>query len=758
MNLSWALTKIRTKLIQIIVGIIFAFLFFFANIYNEPIVSKLVNNLDAYIYDTMVVWNPIDYNELARVIIIDIDDASLSKEGRWPWPRNKLANLILKLKEDGVVVIGIDIIMSDPEINYANGLKSRISEKTSTITTTEFTQLNSLLDKVAPIVDNDQALANAISEYDVALGFLFHELSSVKIGVLPQALKTENGEILHPKEYKVQLFHGYNASLGLLTKASNHGGFVTNLPDFDGVLRHGLLLGSINDQVYPSLPLMTVMRYQLADYVNFKFKRSWGGLHLYGLDVGGTFVPTNANGQILMPFWGPQFSLPYYSASDVMHGHVNTKELEGSIAIIGSSAILLGDLHASPVAKLFPGVEMVANMVAAILGQQITTSYDWTTTHGTLLFLLFGFIVSLLFPFLRVAIMISLAILFALVILVGSIFLYSKYNIYIAVGNLLLMIGMQTIANYAFDFALEKRQKSKIKDLFGQYVPENYVQQLLTASDLVTMDGKTMDMTVLFSDIRNFTSISEHLDAPGVKRLLHTFFTPITEIIFNHHGTIDKYVGDMVIAFWGAPIPIKDNAHAFFAILTALDMIKKMPSINQHMQEIGISEIQIGIGIGTGVMNVGDMGSKFRRSYTVLGDVVNLTSRLEGLTKLYGVSILVNEETRASQDSFVWRTVDKVAVKGRESSLAIYEPLGLKDDISPEIQEELSTYHRALEHYFKQEWDLALSIFDILRTEYPKSKLYKLYWRRTMEFKTNPPPSDWDGISRHTQTYKDYQQ
>jgi adenylate cyclase len=254
-------------------------------------------------------------------------------------------------------------------------------------------------------------------------------------------------------------------------------------------------------------------------------------------------------------------------------------------------------------------------------------------------------------------------------------------------------------------------------------------------------------MTVLFADIRNFTTISEPLTAAQLKEMLNEFFTPMTEIIFKFHGTIDKYVGDMIMAFWSAPL--KDKYHARHAISAALDMQLAVEKLKPVFKEKGWAEVNIGIGLNSGLMSVGDMGSKFRRNYTVLGDAVNLASRIEGLTKYYGAKLMVTENTQANQKNFIFRKADRVRVKGKKMGVEIYEVLGRTKELTPEFKKELDLYHSALEDYFNQRWENARAILTELHQAHPDVKLYSLYLHRIDEFEKTPPPSDWDGIYTH---------
>lgn len=738
----------RAKSPQIGLGLLFALLIFLTTFINIPGVSLFINRFDSMVYDQMIRWYHHPYPQRGRVVIIDIDDVSIAKEGRWPWPRDKMGSLLMKLHDLGLVVAGFDIIMSDPEINYATGLKGKINSITPQFPV-DLKNLETTLEKLTPLVDNDQAFAHAIQQNDVVLGFLFQNQEEVRKGTLPSPLTDSSGKLLTAEDFAAEHFKGYSASLQLFMESAHHGGFVTNLPDPDGVVRQGLVLASYDNKIYPSLALRTVMRYLLADHVDLKKRDGIGGSTLYGIDIAGTFIPTNAHGQILIPYWGLPFTLPFYSATDVLQDKIKADEFQDTVAIVGSSALMLSDLHPAPVAKLFPGVEMVGNMVTAMLGNQIATKYDWSAPSGAAFIVFFALACAFVIPFMGIGVRLIFALGLIAAILGTMVALFVNKNLYVPCAFLLTLISLQVIGNYVYEFFLERHQKSKMKELFGQYVPESYVKELLDSPESSTMEGLTRNMTVLFSDIRSFTTISEQLDAGGVKRLLNTFFTPITEIIYNSQGTIDKYVGDMVMAFWGAPIPIANNGHAYHAIKASLDIFKALPSINEIMTKNDLPNVNIGIGLGTGLMNVGDMGSQFRRAYTVLGDMVNLASRLESLTKYYGANILVNDETREGQEEFLWRAIDKVSVKGRATSLTIYEPLGLIAEVPLERFAEIEKYHLALGAYYEQNWELTESMFDALLAQHPETHLYELYLARINVFKTSPPPEGWDGVFVH---------
>nr|WP_284498330.1 adenylate/guanylate cyclase domain-containing protein [Legionella maioricensis] len=732
----------NTQFIEIFLGLFCTVLLLIVALFNIPFISTFIKQMDGKIYDQFVSLNWHSHQQNPRVVIINIDEYSVQKEGRWPWPRDRMALLVSKLKQAGVVTIGLDIVMSEAEVNYALGLKKKL-EQLDPIPSPEQKKLMYTLETIAPKIDNDQIFAQTLLDHNVVLGFLFQHETDVKKGVLPPPLNYQSNIPIKENQPPLSTFEGYNGTLDLFLKASTQAGFVTNFPDTDGIVRHALVLARYNNKIYPSLALKIAINYLLVENTELLIHDQ----KIYGIQLDGTFIPTNSRGQILIPFFGGPGTLDYYSATDILHDKVDKKELDSSIAIIGSSMTLLADLHDSPVAPLFPGVEMVGNIVQGIVGQQLASEYSWRTPQGIILLIFFGVLFSLIFPFVGILGKLLVTLISIFLIFSATLLLFVFKSFYVSSTLLITLIILQALINYAYSYIIERRQKRQINQLFGQYVPEQYVKELIESPEQYSMEGQTLNMTVQFADIRNFTSISESLDAVGVKHLLNTFFTPITEIIFSYRGTIDKYVGDMIVAFWGAPIA--DEHHAYNAIMSSLSIFQHLPEINAKMKENNLPQVNIGLGLATGLMNVGDMGSEFRRAYTVLGDTVNLASRLQDLTKFYQVDILANDTARFETDTFLWRAIDKVSVKGRKTALTIYQPLGLLSEASPEILNELEEYNKALIDYYAQNWLAAEIKFTELHSQNPELYLYQLYLERILIFKKTPPPKDWDGVYAH---------
>lgn len=720
---------------QLLGGVLLSSFILVTQIHKIPIATFFLESLEGYFYDQLVYVLAINRKSPAfNVAIIDIDEESIAKEGRWPWPRDKLAKLLKILKNAGVVVSGLDIVMAEPEINYALALEQKIKNNPL---------LKKKLTELAPLVDNDAILAKTIKSQEVVLGFLFHDYKDIHKGLLPQPLKNKNDKPLKPENFSFYNFLGFNGSNKIFVNNTQTGGFVSNFPDSDGTIRHTLSIGAYKNKLYPSLALAVAMRYLMVDDLELLVEKNTKIIKGFKLDD--AVIKTNHLGQFLIPFYGPAISLNYYSATDILQKKTDISQLNGAIAIIGSSMILFSDLHKTPVATLFPGVEMVGNIVAGIVNKNITTEFSWKKS-GKVIFLSFGIILSLIFSFISISTMLIVCFILIVVFLILFVASFIIYNLYIPVTPLILATLSIAIFNYIYKFISVSRQKNKISNLFGQYVPKDYVKELLEYPQNYLLEGSTRDMSVLFADIRNFTSISEKLNAKEVKKFLNTFFTPVTEIIFEHQGTIDKYVGDMIVAFWGAPLV--DKNHKYNAIATCLEIMHKLPAINKVMQDNNLPLVKLGIGLSSGLMDVGDMGSEFRRAYTVLGDTVNLGSRLQDLTKFYKVDILVNQA--AKDKGYVWRKIDTVAVKGRKNAVAIYEPITAIKNLTPELELELASYNQALELYYKQKFSPAIASFKSLQQSHPQIYVYKLYQQRAEEFLARPPAKTWSGVFIHT--------
>ena len=353
---------------------------------------------------------------------------------------------------------------------------------------------------------------------------------------------------------------------------------------------------------------------------------------------------------------------------------------------------------------------------------------------------------SMIFPVMGAASMVAAGTVLLVGVVWGNFQLWDIYKLDFPLVLLLLLIILVTAINLIYGFLSESQTRKTIKGMFDQYVPPAHIDSMLDDPDNYSFDGESKDLTVLFADIRNFTTISERLSAAELKSLMNDFFTPITKIIFENNGTIDKYVGDMVMAFWGAPL--EDLNHRENSVKAALLMLEKVEELRPIFLERGYPEIAIGIGVNSGMMNVGDMGSIYRRSYTVLGDAVNLSSRLEALTKFYGIKLLVGEAAIKGLDGFLFRHIDRV--KGKIKAVDCFEPMCTLDKADAALHLRVSDYHKALDYYYGQDWDRAENILKALQQSEPDALLYKLYLERIEVLREQVLAEGWDGSFTHT--------
>ncbi len=445
-----------------------------------------------------------------------------------------------------------------------------------------------------------------------------------------------------------------------------------------------------------------------------------------------------------MPYRGKQGSFRYISVADVLHDRVEVSQLKGKIVLVGTTAPGLLDMRATPVAEVYPGVEIHANMIAGILDQNLKNSPPYMIGAEVVWLLLIGITLSFLLPQLSPA-KTMLASVFMFAITLGLSLLAWHYgNLLFLVANSLVMIALLFALDMSYGYFIESRTKRQITSLFGQYVPNELVEEMAEHPESVSMEGESREMTILFSDVRGFTTISEGLDPKELTLLMNEFLTPLSRVVYKHRGTIDKYMGDCIMAFWGAPLP--DASHASNAIVAGIEMQATLKALQPHFKERGWPEIHVGVGINTGRVSVGNMGSEVRVAYTVMGDAVNLASRLEGLTKQYGVGVIVGENTKNAVTGFVYRELDHVRVKGKDKPVAIYEPIGLLGEVSKDMQDEVKLFHEVRRLYRRQDWDQAeLQLMNLQRMS-PDTVLYGIYAERVAYFRKNPPAADWDGV------------
>ncbi len=704
-----------------------------------------IHKLENYTYDmrlNLLMPNTIDN----RIVIVDIDEKSLSEQGRWPWARDKMATLVNQLFEHYQInTLGLDVVFAEKD--ESSGLKNL-----------EWMQQQYLKDDAGfadalkimkPHLDYDQIFAESLKNRKVVLGYYFQLHGDTNhVGQLPT--ESFSAESFENQDIDFVEASGYGANLAVLQKNALSAGHFNPEPDVDGITRKIPVLIKYGDHYYDFLAVEVARVYLQSPVLEAKFARVGADKNYAGLEafqVADKRIPVDGEVATLIPYRGVQGSFQYVSATDVLTNKVRLESLKNKIVLVGTTAPGLMDLRATPVQSNYPGVEVHANVISGILDNNIKERPAYTQGVEFLLLLLAGLLLTFTLPNLNPlkATLLTLAVLAGVL---GINFASWQYaNLVLPIASLLLMIGLIYLLNMSYGFFVESRGKRQLTGLFGQYVPPELVKEMAKNPELISLKGESREMTVLFSDIRGFTQISEGLDPKQLTQMMNEFLTPMTQIIHSNRGTIDKYMGDAIMAFWGAPL--RDKNHAQHALNAALQMNASMKDISAKFAIKGWPAIQMGFGLNTGNMVVGNMGSSFRMAYTVMGDSVNLGSRIEGLTKNYGADIIVSEFVKAQTPDMVYRELDIVRVKGKESPVTIYEPLGNAEQVTQETLEALNLYHQAIKNYRNQEWNLAekqLKNLEKLAVDDTKSVLYSLYLARIKQFKKTPPNKNWDGV------------
>ena len=681
-----------------------------------------------------------------RIVIIDIDERSLKAEGRFPWGRDKVALLVKRLFDDyKLKVVGFDILFSEPDTS--SGLK-----KLEALAQTVFKSnaaFKEKLDEIRPELDFDTRFAEEIKKHSVVLSFAATAdrtgTDTLTIGTLPPP--TFSVVAFGNKPLWTREILGYSGNLPIFQEAASATGHILPTIDAeDGVLRRIPMFIKYGDGYYDSLSMAVFRAYLDNEPVRIKLREDEndGFAKLKSVQFRGDLtVPILEDGTVLVPFRGNSPMFRYISATDVLRGRLVPGELEGKIAFVGTSAQGLFDLRNTPVGEAYPGVETHANLVSGYLDNSIKRKPPFESGVKVITLMLIGIVLAIALVKLN-PISSTLTVLIAAGLLVGFNMYWWYRDVVLPIAVPLVMIGLLYLLNMAYGFFIESRAKRQITGIFGTYVPKELVEEMAKNPANYSTQGESRDMTVLFSDVRNFTSISEGLTATELTAMMNAFLTDMTQTIQAQRGTIDKYIGDAIMAFWGAPV--RDEKHAEHALFSALAMQKRIKEIGPDFIKRGWPRLEIGVGLNCGVMNVGDMGSTFRRAYTVMGDHVNLASRLESLTKEYGVGILVSENIVNAVPHVVYRELDRVRVKGKLDPIGIYEPVGIKGEVAEQVLDEIDRFHRAQDRYKEQRWDDAERLLVALSQADPQRKAYKVYLERVANLRMNPPGKNWDGV------------
>lgn len=679
----------------------------------------------------------------AQVVIIDIDDESLEMFGQWPWPRNVLGNLIQNATAMGAGVVGFDVVFAEPD-RMSPGVIAQTVPGLSEEAKEHLIQLPS----------NEEIFAGVIGKRPVVLG---------QVGInretgledLPRKVgfAAMNGD---PKPF---LYHypGVIRNLKELEDKAPGIGLFSVQPDADGTYRRVQLVARIAEQIYPALSL-EMLRVALGSADDYLIK-NWpdGGIKsvVIKTHAGGYEIPTDRQGRVWVHFAKYDIAPPMYiSAKDILMGNMAVRPyLAGRLAIVGTSAIGLKDIRATPVNGNLPGVEIHAQVLETVLSKSYLTRPDGAVMAEIGLMVLGAVLMIVLVPRLNAAWTFLLA-----TALVGGMIGYGWYEYtenraLVDAAYPSLVLFLHFVALSYLNYMREEKERAAVRDAFSHYVSPALLQELADNPDKLKLGGETKDITLLFSDIRGFTTISEQFDAEGLTRFINKFLTPMTNVILKHRGTIDKYMGDAIMAFWNAPLDVEE--HPKHACRAALEMQQAVKDLNVALEEQAKEEgrkhipIKVGAGLNTGDCCVGNMGSDQRFDYSALGDHVNLAARLEGQSKTYGVEIVIGDNTnRLLNDEFATIEIDSIMVKGKTEPVTIFALLGDETVRADATFEKIRAHNRTmLETYRSQQWDKAEAELKEIEALDPGLAGYcALYHGRIAEYRENPPPADWDGV------------
>jgi adenylate cyclase len=677
--------------------------------------------------------------KLRPVVIVDLDEASLRAYGQWPWPRTLVADLVTKLKDLGSLGIAFDIIFAEPDrMSPALAVSSfrNVDEETAA--------------KLRALPSNDAVMADAIKGARVVLGQSgIPTLSPPAAGPQPQTGFAMLGP--DPSPFLVT-FTGLLRNVPALEQAAAGRGVLTIRSERDGIVRRVPLVMKAGGVLVPAMTLELLR--VVTNSGAIRIKTDPAGIQ--SVAVPGLEIPTDRNGMLWVNF-AEHDPARYVSAKDVLDGNVSADRFQNRLVLIGTSSVGLLDIKTTPLDPAIPGVEIQAQILENALTQSVLAYPNYAVAVELLAALLFGLIILIFAPMIGALPLLILGIAVGSAMIAGSWYFYSEKGLLFDVSFPLLSSFAIYVTVVFISYFREQKDRQRIRSAFGQYLSPALVEQLAQSPDKLKLGGETRNMTILFSDVRGFTTISETFkqDPQGLTHLMNRFLTPLTNAIIEEKGTIDKYMGDAVMAFWNAPID--DPDHEVNACNAALEMLRRVDELNRerHRESLEAGQkfipLNVGVGINTGQCVVGNMGSDLRFDYSVLGDSVNLASRLEGRSKSYGTPIIIGSGTaRKAADRFATLEIDLITVKGKTEPETIYTVLGgdevARSDAFAAIRD---LNERMLSAYRGRDWKTALDALQLARhkhNDFGLDEVYALYLARIQTFQETPPPDDWDGV------------
>jgi adenylate cyclase len=697
-----------------------------------------IEELRVRTFDTFQRIDPRAKLAKSPVTIVDIDEASLTKIGQWPWSRTLIADMVTNLTRLGAVAIGFDVIFAESDrLNPAVAADTfrNLDEETKA--------------RLRALPSNDEVFADAMRHSRVVLGE--SGLSTARADLdatLPVTGLAMLGD--DPQRFMFQ-FPGLLRNTSVIEKAAAGRGLLTINPERDGIIRRVPMMMLAQGVTMPSLSFEMLRVITGTDTIFTKSDQA--GMKSIG--VKGFSIPTDANGQLWVHFARRDSSI-YVSAADVLEGKVPADMIKGKLILVGTSAVGLNDIKTTPVSAAMPGVEIHAQVLESALTRAVLSQPSYGIALEFCAAIVLGLLVIIFAPMFGPVTLVAVGALFAAVLIGTSWYYYAHYRLLIDFTYPLLSTTMIYLTLIFSSFVREQAQRRQIRSAFGQYLSPALIEQLAQSPEKLKLGGEEREMTIMFSDVRGFTTISESYksDPQGLTTLMNRFLTPLTNAILDRKGTIDKYMGDAIMAFWNAPLD--DKEHQINACEAAIDMLERIDGLNKtreiEAQESGQTfiPINVGVGLNTGTCVVGNMGSDLRFDYSVLGDTVNLASRLEGQSKEYGFPIIIGSKTAmAIKEKFAILELDFIMVKGKKEPEVIYAVAGREDTAHSERFQRLRNLTiEMLACYRGRDWDGALEAIERgRRTDEGNALeyLYNLYEARVLNYKESSPPEDWNG-------------
>jgi adenylate cyclase len=631
------------------------------------VLRRPIEDLRNFVFDSLQRTSPLVPEPDGPVRIVDIDEASLTSLGQWPWPRHMMADLVSRLQKAGAAAIVFDIVFSEADRTSPENMLRVIPDEALR---------ERLRADIGSYVSHDQQFAKQIADSNVVLALALTEDGTK---AMPEA-KAGFATAGDSAEQFVPTFSSGIAPLLILLEAAKGIGATNWLPDRDQVIRSVPLLLKTKNGLMPSLFLESLRVAQGAGTFVVRTSNASGqtafgaNTGINAVKTGNLEIPTGSRGEVRVRFSYTQKGR-YHSAASVLAGTFDPSTIQGRIVLVGTSAIGLSDLRATPLEAALPGVEVHAQIIEHILSGKSFYRPDWMIGVEWLLALFLGVGLWIVLPMTSVFASALIGAIIASIMVAASFWLFVKIGLHMDPAFPAIAGLVAYLLSSATLWQVERSTRSQLRQAFGKFLAPAVIDQLVENPQRLVLGGETRDMTILFSDLRNFTGISEGLDAQQLTAFMNAYLTPMTDIILDRSGTVDKYIGDAIVAFWNAPLD--DAKHPLNAVLAALDMRSALANINNRRvkKELGAPDagmLQFGVGINTGPCSVGNMGSTRRFDYSALGDTVNLASRIEGLSKLFGVDILGSQAVVELTRDFAWLKVGDVRVKGKKQATTLY--------------------------------------------------------------------------------------